>query len=380
MKKYFACQLACTTVMVPLLILAGCSSSDDDEMSQGIGSEVNNNTTTSGTTVNGVLQSDGSYDIYNANFAEASVDCADYVNIYDAMPIDIQNSMSFDSDVSITATDIDCTISSNSVPNHDFNDESASFAGGAEGSTITAQNDFEHTITRTPEFAIQPTFITANIKNGIFLNGVRLDIISAGCYKPTDPGADDNGEVNIGCTSDDPWILDPLSTESAFGADAHNAHTQPGGLYHYHGAPLAMYDLTSSSGVSPVIGFAADGFPIFGAFFEDNAGTIREALSGYTVKVGSRGVQSNTEPNPGGSYTGRYNDDWEFTDAGDLDECNGMTVNNQYGYYVTGTYPWVIKCLMGTPSDSFAQAEGGPGGPPTGSLDQTTARNAPHAH
>ncbi len=376
MKKNFSHQLTLSAAIVPLLFLAGCSSSDDD----GAVSEAGNNTTTSGTMVNGVIQSDGSYDIYNANFAEVSVDCADYINVYDAMPLDIQNSLTFDADVTVTATDTDCTIVSNSIPNHDFNDDSAAFAGGAAGSTITAQENFEHTITRTPEFASEPTFITANIKNGIFLNGVRLDIISAGCYKPTDSAADANGEVGIGCTSDDSWILDPLSTESKFGADLHNAHTQPGGLYHYHGSPLAMYDLTSGSGVSPVIGFAADGFPIFGAFFEDDTGAIREAVSGYTVRTGSRGVQSDSEPNPGGDYTGRYNDDWEFTDAGDLDACNGMTVNGQYGYYVTSTYPWVIRCLMGTPSDSFAQPEAGPGGAPDGSFDQITARNAPHAH
>jgi hypothetical protein len=39
---------------------------------------------------------------------------------------------------------------------------------------------------------------------------------------------------------------------------------------------------------------------------------------------------------------GTYVADWEWTDADDLDECNGMTVNGQYGYYVTDAYPWVM--------------------------------------
>lgn len=377
MNKTPVKSLSILATVFPLLLLAGCSD-DDDGMDQNEGSDSeSSDTATDGTALNGTLQSDGSYDIYNADFAEGSVDCADYVNVYDAMPMDIQNGTFFDADVTITATDTDCTIVSNSVPNHDFNDESAVFAGGAEGSTITAQDNFEHTVTRSPAFADQPTFLTAQIKNGIFLNGVRLDIISAGCYKPTDADADENGEVGIGCSSTDPWILDPLSTESKFGADVHNAHTQPGGLYHYHGSPLAMYDLTTGSGASPVIGFAADGFPIYGPFFDDGS-AIRAAVSGYTVKEGSRGEQSDSEPNPGGNYTGRYNDDWEFTNAGDLDECNGMTINGQYGYYVTDTYPWVIKCLMGTPGDSFAETQGG--GPPGGSSDQATLRNAPHSH
>ncbi|MGB0867810.1 MAG: YHYH protein [Granulosicoccaceae bacterium] len=53
---------------------------------------------------------------------------------------------------------------------------------------------------------------------------------------------------------------------------------------------------------------------------------MRKALSGYTLKTGSRGTQSTTVPyNPGGNYDGMYNNDWEWTDAGDLDICNGMT-------------------------------------------------------
>ncbi len=281
----------------------------------------------------------------------------------------------------ITVTDDECVITSNSVPNHDFNDETAAFAGGAQGATITPQEDFEHRINRNPTFAASPTFITQQIKNGIFLNGVRLDILSAGCYRPNDPTADANGEVGIGCSSDDAWLLDPLSTESKFGADFHNAHTQPGGLYHYHGSPLAMYDDNPGPDGSPVIGFAADGFPIFGPYFlDDDSGQVRKAISGYTLKTGSRGTRSDT--NPGGDYTGRYNDDWEFTNAGDLDECNGMTVDGVYGYYVTDTYPWVIKCLMGTPNDSFVQTAGGGGGPGGGRSGHVHSSKVyvPHTH
>jgi len=30
-----------------------------------------------------------------------------------------------------------------------------------------------------------------------------------------------------------------------------------------------------------------------------------------------------------------------------------MTVDGQYGYYVTESYPWVIACFSGAPDDSF---------------------------
>ena len=123
-----------------------------------------------------------------------------------------------------------------------------------------------------------------------------------------------------------------------------------------------MFDENPGSDGSPVIGFAADGFPIFGSYFHDTAsGQVRKAISGYTLKTGSRGERSDT--NPGGEHTGIYNQDWEFTDLGDLDACNGMSINGQYGYYVTDTYPWVMGCISGTPHESFGgSTQSGPQG------------------
>ena len=317
------------------------------------------------TTLNNIDSTGTTIDITDVIFTERSGDCADYVNTYTASVLDIQNSFGFTADVAITSDGDECTFTSDSVPNHDFNDETAAFAGGEDGATI-AETDTVLTVTRFPEIAAEPTPLTQETKNGIFLNGVKLDILSAGCYRPLSADAGEDGNVGIGCSSTDAWLLDPLNTESKFGADAHNAHTQPGGLYHYHGGPNAMYDLEGSSGVSPVIGFAADGFPIYGSFFEDDKGEIREAVSGYTLKTTSRGERTDT--NPGGMPTGEYNDDWEFTNAGDLDECNGMTIDGQYGYYVTSSYPWVMGCISGTPHESFGGGDdaGAPTGPPPG--------------
>ena len=73
----------------------------------------------------------------------------------------------------------------------------------------------------------------------------------------------------------------------------------------------------------------------------------------HYLKLTIRVVATQSDANPGGTYDGTYVDDYEFTNAGDLDECNGMTVDGQYGYYVTDTYPWVIKCHSGTLDASF---------------------------
>ena len=109
---------------------------------------------------------------------------------------------------------------------------------------------------------------------------------------------------------------------------------------------------------SPVIGFAADGFPIFGSYFNDN-GIILKVTSSYQLKPGQRTAVNGI--NPGGSYDGTFVDDYEYVSGlGDLDECNGMSINGIYGYYVTEAYPWVLGCFKGTPDTSFNKSGAGP--------------------
>ena len=140
-----------------------------------------------------------------------------------------------------------------------------------------------------------------------------------------------------------------MHAANGFNVDSHNAHAQPDGTYHYHGSPVAMFTDSNVSD-SPVIGFAADGFPIFGSYFDDE-GNIRKATSSYRLKVGSRPSGSGE---PGGTYDGAFRDDYEYIEAlGDLDECNGMTLNGVYGYYITDSYPYVLACFVGTPDASF---------------------------
>jgi len=289
-------------------------------------------------------------DLKDAILTVTSGDCADYANDYTAAVMDIQRGINFVEDLSITVTAEACLLTSNNIPNHDFNDATANFANDARE---VAQS---LVIARNPSFASSPTELIQGRYDAVFLNGVVLDILSAGCYDPDDARADANGNVAVGCPSDDPWLLDPLGTGSRFGTDSHNAHPQANGLYHYHGNPNALFDDNPGPTGSPVIGFAADGFPVFGSYFLDDTGTVRKATSGYTLKSGTRPGPDDT--NPGGAYDGLYNSDFEFTDAGDLDECNGMTVNGQYGYYVTDAFPWVIRCLSGTPDASFDKARG----------------------
>ncbi len=274
----------------------------------------------------------GPTDLRDAELTSRSGDCADYAGTYVASVTDIQRSTPFEADVSIVAMTDACALTSNAIPNHDFDDASASFA------TPVSEHVGTFSIPRSPTFAAAPTDLELRSYDAVMLNGVVVDLLAAGCFGV--------GDGRIGCFDlATPWRYDPMAPTAGFGTDAHNAHTQPDGRYHYHGDPLALY---ASAGVeaSGVIGFAADGFPIYGPFFDDGT-IVREAVSGYTLRSGSR------PDGPGGSYDGTYVDDYEFTDAGDLDECNGMMVDGQYGYYLTRTYPWVLGCLRGTPDPSF---------------------------
>jgi hypothetical protein len=290
---------------------------------------------------------DDGIDITNAILQSTSGNCADYEEFYFADVMDIQQSLGFNAFIEVTTTADSCKFSSNNIPNHDFNDDSAAFA------TQVAVIGRNLEVTRSPETAATATALSQQSYDAVMLNGVVLDILSAGCYNPDDPMADVDGNTPIGCSTNDPWLLDPMSDLTNFGTDLNNAHTQPDGGYHYHGNPNALFNDAPGPNGSPVIGFAADGFPVFGSYFLDpDSGTVRKAISGYTLRAGARPAMPS---DPGGVYDGTYIDDYEFTDSGDLDSCNGMTVNGQYGYYVTDSYPWVINCFTGTPDPSFSK-------------------------
>ena len=73
-------------------------------------------------------------------------------------------------------------------------------------------------------------------------------------------------------------------------------------------------------------------------------------MAGYQTPSRGEGAIASSD------YDGQFRGDYEFlSGAGDLDECNGMVVDGQYGYYVTNSYPWVIGCFSGTPDGTFYQ-------------------------
>jgi len=236
-----------------------------------------------------------------------------------------------------------CIIFTNGIPNHNVNDETNKFAN----TPAPVYRCF--TITNSPTAAPgTPTPLGTNRYNAILLNGAIVDLIADGCCDEAK-----GGDIQAGCA--DPsasWRLDPMNEKAGFTKDKHNAHCQNDGTYHYHGPPIGVYKYPSTK-VSPVIGFAADGFPIHGPYFEDNKGVIREARSSYRKAPPPRPSDGGVCP-VGTERDGKYIQDYVYVAGfGDLDECNGMVFKGQYYYFVTHDYPYIMKCFMGTPNPTF---------------------------
>ena len=287
-------------------------------------------------------------DITGVIFTSTARNCADYASEYTSNVKDINENTAYTGSLKVSLENGKCLFNTNAIPNHDFNDGSRTFHNAV------SEQDVTYTIPQSPSMSGKTSQLSLRADKAIFLNGVKLDLLAVGCFGVG------NGFVGCGDTNQ-PFRFDPMSKLNKFGTDSHNAHTQPDGTYHYHGNPLAMFT-ASSKAASPVIGFAADGFPIYGSYFDDN-GTIRKAKSSFVLKDNGGPridvVYSGKTYSPGGNYNGQFVDDFEYDAlAGDLDECNGMTVNGSYGYYVTDAYPWVLKCLKGSPDDSFNKRRG----------------------
>ena len=171
------------------------------------------------------------------------------------------------------------------------------------------------------------------------------------------------------------WNYEALGGAVALGLDANHAHVQRGGLYHYHGLPtgllaeLGFDDLTTdSSGHSPLIGWAADGFPIYCLFGFRDPG---DASSGITKLTSSYRLRQGTRPSgavgPGGRFDGTFVQDFEYVEAaGDLDACNGRVCGTPelpagtYAYFLTEDWPVIPRGFRGKP----VLLKGPPQGPP----------------
>ncbi len=251
-------------------------------------------------------------------------------------------------------------ISANSIPNH-----MVGLFGGGQGSlnpnAISAQSE-TYTITMNPTenaSLISLLSTTGSGPNagpkysfGVLLNGVELDPIAA---EPFPHEGIMSANVN--------WEWNLEATNVQIGLDCNNAHVQPQGKYHYHGAPtLYLQHENVPTNTMTLIGYAADGFPIYYKYAyenaHDNTSSVIEMTSSYLLKTGDRPGDGITAPC--GEYNGVYSADYEFINGiGTLDEANGRTgvtpeyPQGIYYYIITEDFPMIPRYFKGIPSDDF---------------------------
>jgi len=193
--------------------------------------------------------------------------------------------------VSITVEDIRRVIVSNALPNHptgtypvSSNDDAYQY--DRNPNTISAQNvNFD--LPANPEVAAQPSCVEPTA--GIFLNGVFLFNALDG------PGRD------------------AVAIETQ---DLCQGHPEMTGVYHYHSLSTCLPDAEPGTVHSPLMGYAFDGFGIYGSYRE-----IGETM----------------------------------TNAG-LDECHGHvheiewdgSASEMFHYHATWEFPYAVGCTRGT--------------------------------
>lgn len=200
-----------------------------------------------------------------------------------------------DAEVTITTEGSSRIISGNGLPTAQTtgtfpvssSDDAYSF--DRNPNSISAQS-VTITLPENPKVADEPS-CTSLGTIGIFTNGVQI-------YNALDAGGRDAAAYEI--------------------QDSCDGHPERSGTYHYHSASACVLDdLDTGSGHSNLVGYAADGFGIYGT-------------------RGTNGVDVNNA---------------------DLDECHGHThkvkfnakLQKIYHYHLTAEYPYTIGCYKGTP-------------------------------
>lgn len=284
-----------------------------------------------------------------ADGSTAGILCA----YYDSTPNN-QASVTITSISEWTCSDTSRVLSANGIPDHQV----GTFPNADNPNTISEQT-VSATLTLTPTETDTATVLGGPA--GVIayvLNGVKVDAGTAGT-------CDDSGSTcslagNVGS-----WSIEALGQSSFnFGDDENHAHVQPDGAYHYHGIPEGF--VTKQGGNAStvtLIGWAADGFPIYARYGYSIANNANSEIKSMTGSYQLVSTVSNSRPSTDIYALGTFTQDWEYVEgSGDLDECNGRVgvtpefPDGIYHYYATDSYPYFQRCVKGEVETS--------GGPP----------------
>ena len=290
------------------------------------------------------------------------------------------SSNSFNYDINHTKWTINndtLTIYTNSLPYHSYGRSTVKTKPAVKYFTYTFYNrGGTNVASSNPKSTSGPDGIV-----GYTLNGVRIMNAATGGRPPTASGTGGGKSIwpevkinNKTLTYTAAYYLDAI-VDVTIGQDLAGGHADMSGVYHYHdfsfmnvwktgngnynndnktkiGAELSLIPYYNGSAIhddghSKILGFAFDGYPIYGPYgykiaTDSNSG-IKPMTSGYTTKKNWRNATENGVQNVDWFYRnsdkkknvlilGIFVEDWEFTNAGDLDEHNGI-------YCITPDYP-----------------------------------------
>ena len=315
-----------STLLITSLILAcsltACSSDNVTDTLASIG--IDNSTGTTGTS----YKTDGvACDYYYSEFnASASANALSYAEW--------------------TCNDTTRALTANGVPDH----EVGTFPNAGNPNTISEQS-----VSAT--YSLSPTETSSSTTlggprgvTGYVLNGVKIDAGTAG-------SCDNSGSSCSLIDNSGGWSIEALGqTSFDFGTDDNNAHVQPDGVYHYHGMPEGFITLQGGdSSTMTIIGWAADGFPIYARYgysVADDASSEIVAVSGSYQLIDT---VNTSRPSTTTYALGTFAQDWEYVaGSGDLDECNGRVgvtpefPEGIYHYFATDSYPYFLRCVTGS--------------------------------
>jgi len=271
--------------------------------------------------------------------------------------------------VTISSDGVYMTISTPGIANHDME-------GGTAGNIVAQDFDWKLPITPTNNTNCNPIVSINGCDIAPDRGPVAVAVNGVPFYGPEDGPGGDAVAHEIGIYDEDRQEID---------LGICGAHMGPGG-YHYHFDGNCMhwhnetnedsdyeFSKVDNSTHSPIIGFAFDGYPIYGSYGHVD-GNVTLMRSNYILKE-----------NSGMGYNGI--DDYEYSpdNGGHLDACNGRFSptpefpDGIYHYYSTmpimgsnpdanNAFPYFINCYRGVAEDSNADGgggdEGGQNGPP----------------
>ncbi|MEZ4711440.1 MAG: YHYH protein [Caldilineaceae bacterium] len=214
-------------------------------------------------------------------------------------------------ELSVTCSAAEMVVQTNNIPNFEFVQITPN--------GLAAQNYTFH-LPLNPTVADATTDVPLVGGSAVSVNGLII-------FGPTEAPRDG---------SKDPYLDGIL--------DYCNGHTAQRGDYHFHARPDCIFAGLSQptvENVGRVVAYAFDGFPILAPYVceDDACSSIKELQSSWV------------DANPALSNA------WErheyVAGAGDLDECNGMYLEDgSYAYFATDTFPYFMGCYRGTVAQS----------------------------